>query len=44
MPSAWHDDRQFLPVAVGRGLRWPAAAHASFGAHVLGAACFNRPP
>ena len=31
---------QFLPVAVGRGLRWPAAAHASFAAHVVGVTAF----
>jgi len=31
---------QFLPVAVGHGLRWPAAAHVSFAAHVAGVALF----
>jgi len=31
---------QFLPVAVGRGLRWPRAAHVSFVAHVVGVALF----
>ncbi|MCA9675816.1 MAG: hypothetical protein H6708_33650 [Kofleriaceae bacterium] len=31
---------QFLPVAIGRGLRWPGAAHASFAAHVTGVALF----
>lgn len=31
---------QFLPVAIGRGLRWPSLAHVTFGLHVLGAAGF----
>ncbi|MEO8801241.1 MAG: hypothetical protein ABI551_25335, partial [Polyangiaceae bacterium] len=31
---------QFLPVAVGRGLRWPRAAHVSFAAQTLGVALF----
>ncbi len=31
---------QFLPVAVGRGLRWAWAAHVSFAAHVVGVGCF----
>lgn len=31
---------QFLPVAVGRPLRWRALAHVSFGAQALGVTCF----
>lgn len=31
---------QFLPVAIGRGLRWPALAHVTFGMQSLGAAAF----
>lgn len=31
---------QFLPVAVGRGLRWPSLAHVTFGLQVLGATGF----
>ncbi|HVK89509.1 MAG TPA: hypothetical protein VM513_35545 [Kofleriaceae bacterium] len=31
---------QFLPVAIGRGLRWQRLAHVTFGLHVLGAAGF----
>lgn len=31
---------QFLPVAVGRGLRWPRVAHGSFAAQTLGVALF----
>lgn len=31
---------QFLPVAVGRPMRWRAAAHVSFGAHVTGVVLF----
>lgn len=32
---------QFLPVAVGRPMRWPALAHASFVAQALGVAGFE---
>lgn len=31
---------QFLPVAIGRGLRWQALAHVTFGLQVLGAGGF----
>lgn len=31
---------QFMPVAVGRGLRWERLAHVSFASHVLGVALF----
>ncbi|NVB82564.1 MAG: hypothetical protein HOV81_29560 [Kofleriaceae bacterium] len=31
---------QFLPVAIGRGLRWPALAHVTFSLQILGAAGF----
>lgn len=31
---------QFLPVAIGRGLRWERLAHVSFALHVVGAASF----
>lgn len=31
---------QFLPVAIGRGLRWQSLAHVTFVLHVLGAAGF----
>jgi hypothetical protein len=31
---------QFLPVAIGRGLRWQWLAHVTFGLHVLGAGGF----
>ncbi len=31
---------QFLPVAIGRGLRWLGLAHVTFALHVLGAAGF----
>lgn len=31
---------QFLPVAVGRPMRWLRLAHASFGIHVVGVALF----
>jgi hypothetical protein len=31
---------QFLPVAIGRRLRWEPIAHLTFGVHVLGVAAF----